>query len=655
MTEQAADLNYNFLEEIGHGGMGIVFRATHAQEQQPVAIKILHPELHKDDEQVQRFHREARSLEKTKHPNIVSFIGLYEQNEKLGIIMELLTGCSLKQYIYHHGPLSNAEVHYVMAQVIQGLSAAHVHNITHRDLKPSNIFLCDDGTIKLMDFGLAKDDQSHDDITQSGQHPIGSYYFMAPEQILGQPIDSRSDLYSLGVCLFKLATGKLPFSGDAGGEFEVMDKQVRQEPEKPENILSDISPELSAIILKLLEKEPDKRFQNCTELAESLEQLDPCCTPSLNGKNEIKKFSDLQFIANQTLSMQSHELNDPQQDKADKVLLNTILWAFEHNSPDLSKSPPLDLIAPPSILPETLKKLRQAITTIPPLPEIWFQIQEVLSDVHASASDIAKLVEKDPILSAHILKVCNSAAYAIVGNPPITHIALALTRLGMDAAQDVVLQMVMPELAPKKSPTQVQHLCFHAQAIALLTRSLADSSQIIERQSASLFGMLHDIGKLVILHIEEEKLETLAEKIAAGVDPLKAEWEVLGYTHIDAGMMLALHWKLPRNIHHFIYFHHHPCWHQVDTWPTDVKPAIMLIHVAHLMLASMLKNLTYLPDKDGIWQHQKRSHVPDSKALLNRPLHLPVNSISFYNQLEQDIKHLSFQFPDIFPCEVLED
>jgi serine/threonine protein kinase len=650
MTQQKH--TYTFYEEIGRGGMGVVYRAIHNDTKEEVAIKVLHKELVHDSKQVDRFEREARSQGKIEHPNVIRFISVYKHNESLGIVMELLKGCSLKQYVKHHGALSTAEVYSVVDELIQGLASAHEQDITHRDLKPSNIFICDDGCIKIMDFGLAKSSLAQDDITDSGNNPVGSYYFMAPEQVLGQKLDARSDLYAIGVILFKLATGHLPFSTNGGGEFEIMEKQVRQEPPKPQDIHDGVSDVLSDIILKLLQKDPEQRFQDCHALSQALLELGAKEPLSLSGKSEIKHFSDLQYRPNQTVStMPSVHFHEPEDVEEDTVK-NTLLWAFKSMSPSMSDVPPLDLIAPPPIAVSTLQHLRQGIATIAPLPEIWYQIQDTLNNQDAAASDIAKLVSKDPILTAHILKVCNSAAYAIPGNPPVTHIALALTRLGMDAAQEVILQMLMPDIGNETSQIDVQYLYFHAQAIALFTRTLSEYSQIVDRQSASLFGMLHDIGKLVILHIEDEdKLKQLRESIAQGTPALKAEWDILGYTHIDAGMMLALHWKLPRSIHHFIYFHHHTCWHAMDSWPNDVQPAIMLVHLSHIMLSSMLID----EDMPNIWQQNMRSHVPESKKLLHRSLHLPVSDVGFYNQMEHELKRLRLQFPDLFSSESSEE
>jgi HD-like signal output (HDOD) protein len=152
----------------------------------------------------------------------------------------------------------------------------------------------------------------------------------------------------------------------------------------------------------------------------------------------------------------------------------------------------------------------------------------------------------------------------------------------------------------------------------------------------------------VILHLEDkEKLDLLREAISSGTPALKAEWEILGYTHIDAGMMLALHWRLPRSIHHFIYYHHHPAWHTPDSWPSDLQPVIMLIHMAHLIVETIDDGRK----PDLVWSRKRRPHIPETESFLYKPLHLPLTSAAAYAQLQQDLDKLKINFPVLFPPE----
>jgi len=387
-----------------------------------------------------------------------------------------------------------------------------------------------------------------------------------------------------------------------------------------------------------------------------LEMINQLGTPSplsLKTKKELSEVTSFSGLHDQLQKSPAKETADATKSDSSsqkEITPNTLLWAF-NEAPVAPEAMPLDLRSPPPIHADVLKRLRSAISDIPPLPEIWYRIQAILNAPDASPSDLAKEVEQDPVMTAHVLKICNSAAYAVPGSKPVTSAALALTRVGMDTAHDLILQMVVPDFDDKSSDNEVRRIWFHGQAVSLIARNLAEYSHIIEGRSVSLFGILHDIGKLVILHLEDdEKLTLLSDVIASGTPSLKAEWDVLGYTHIDAGMMLALHWRLPRTIHRFIYYHHHPEWHAPDTWPSDVQAVIMLIQASHLLLESICEE----DEKQGIWSTGKRSHIPETESFLRKPLQLPLTDVGVYSQISQDILHLKLNFPDIFPAAELE-
>ncbi|MDX8383380.1 MAG: serine/threonine-protein kinase, partial [Ghiorsea sp.] len=225
--------DYLLLEKIGQGGMGIVFRARHETLDREVAIKILSPNCFGDIKQMERFRREVRVHSQLNHPNIIEFLDVYEEGGAFALVMELLQGCNLKEYLNHRGTLPLSEVIHISISILSALEKAHSRDIIHRDLKPSNIFITNDGVAKLMDFGLAKTTFSTEDITDSGA-TVGTYLYMAPEQILGQELSHATDLYAFGITLFRMCTGALPFTSTGGGEFEVMEKQVRHPPQHPQ-------------------------------------------------------------------------------------------------------------------------------------------------------------------------------------------------------------------------------------------------------------------------------------------------------------------------------------------------------------------------------------------------------------------------------------
>ncbi|MDX8382247.1 MAG: protein kinase, partial [Ghiorsea sp.] len=577
---------YLLLEKIGQGGVGVVFRAKHEKTNQEVAIKILNPQSFGDKKHMQRFRREIKMHSQLKHPNIIDFIGIYEEGDVVGLIMELLSGCNLKEYVNHQGALPLTEVIDITIGVLSALEVAHEHDVIHRDLKPSNIFMTDSKEIKLMDFGLAKMLKGNEEITDSGI-TVGTYMYMAPEQILGKDIGAYTDLYALGIVLYRMTTAVLPFISTGGGEFEIMEKQVRKAPQNPQELNAEIPDSLNRIILQLLAKKPQNRPETCSEVIRSLNHVKASLTPSLSSEESGTTFSDL----NTSITKLGGEYNATTGLESTKqtVDFHTLLSSFAMDSKPAPKSPRFDMRYPPTLSKDTLTRLKGAIKTIPGLPEIWYKIQSIFEDETSSPADLTKAIQQDAVLTAHVLKNCNTAAYLPVGAKENTDVALALTRIGMDAAQSMVLSAVVPDFnTSPASSMDVRGIWFHGQAISMFSRTLSEFSPVVDGQSASMFGLLHDIGKWVILHLEsDDKLAQLKQHIDEGQDSMLAEIDVLGYSHIDAGMMLALHWKLPRKLHRFIYYHHFPCWQKPETWPPDVQASTMLVHMAHLVLSSL--------------------------------------------------------------------
>jgi len=639
--------NYRLIEKVAEGGMGVVFRAYDEAHEQDVALKVLHLHLVGDPKHKNRFRREIRTHSQLHHPNILELRDVYEHEDKLALVMELLQGCTLKEYLRFHDRLALGEVITIAEAVLTGLQYAHEQGVIHRDIKPSNIYLNDNGTVRLMDFGLAKSQKEVEDITGSGV-AVGSYYYMAPEQILGRDLDARTDLYALGITLYQMATGQLPFVSVGGGEFEIMEKQIRHTPPQPDTINPKIDPKLSALILNLLEKEPDKRPTDCAEVLQRLHSLgraEPLALRNEKGR-KIKLLSDLHSGKPAKTSDAMEKTSSQVSQTGEVPVEGTLGWAFVTVSPKAPDEPPLDLRSPPMIAKETLLALRSKISSIPPLAPIWPQLDAVLQDRDAAPADLSKLLDSDTALGNQILRWCNASGIEDTSGHQISNVALALTRIGMEQAHDLLLQACIPDFGElKERQREVNHIWFHSRAVAMLSRELSAFSSFVHPRAASQFGMYHDIGKLVILAFEPAaKLGRLGRYIAEGMPSLKAEWEVLGYTHIDAGMMLALHWRLPRSIHRFIYYHHHTCWHQPDTWPTDMQPALLLVHTAHLVMEGILGDKA-----GGLWSKDKRSHVPGSEAMMQRPLNLPVDDTGFYNQLHGALSELHGLFRTLHP------
>ncbi len=656
--KQARLGHYQLLARIGQGGMGMVYQAKDQNLGRDVAIKVLHRHMLNDEKQTQRFRREARMHSQLMHANIVTLLDVYDEDETLALVMELIHGCTLKEFLKKRGIPPWGEVVYISNAILSALELAHSQGVIHRDLKLSNVFLGDDGSIKLMDFGLAKTSQPNEDITDSGA-TVGTYYYMAPEQILGSEIDARTDLYAFGVMLYRMCSGELPFMSTGGGEFEIMEKQVRQTPVRPEKINKKTPKDLDALVMELIKKIPDERPDSCTAVMQRLAKIAKPTPPQLKGMN----FSDLhtELQANKKQDKPASEENSTTTESVeDELPKHCFLWAFRNASPTAPDEPPLDLRSPPPIDREHLQRLKDGIKSIPPLPDNWTRIERILNDPESAPSDLAQEIEHDPVLSAHILRLANSAAYAMPGQK-VENVAIGIARLGMDNIHDFLMQKLLPKFTGLHPDTdgiisvqdEMSIVARHSMAVALVFRQLSDYGQIVAHKSASLFGMMHDIGKLVILHMEDgEKLQQLRIAIANGTPSLKAEWDTLGYTHIDAGMMLALHWRLPRLVHRFIYFHHHPAWHTPDVWPVDMQPVIMLNHMAHITLQSF----DDIEGMDGgIWSPDQRSHLANTESILRQPLKLPLKDVSHYQQIHQNMEKLASTFSILYPHAEDED
>ncbi len=651
---------YLLLEKIGQGGVGVVYRARHEVIHQDVAIKLLNHSSFGNTEHMQRFKREIRLHQKLKHPNIIHLIDVLEEGEVMALVMEFLRGCNLKEYVIHRGELPLGEILYIGQAVVSALEVAHKQDIIHRDLKPSNIFLTDAGEVRLMDFGLAKSAKSNEDITASGV-TVGTYLYMAPEQILSHELGPFTDLYAFGIVLYRMATGILPFMSTGGGEFEIMEKQVRHKPEPPQHLNPKIPDTLNTLILDLLAKDPAQRPKDCAEVLQRLQTMGEPQQVKINMDEVQKSQAPLSALSDLNQMVTGSQDADESMDITDTVSYHTLLGAFLLDSPEAPSPVPFDMQHPPSLSRDTLNHLRQAIADIPPLPEVWYEVQAIFDDIESSPADLGRVISQDAVLTARVLEICNSAAFLPAGAKPVTDVSLALARVGMSGAEALILGEIIPDFGTvQKSSSRVRRLWFHGQAIASIASTLSDYSQVVDSHSATLFGLLHDIGKLVILHAEpEDKLQRLRDKILSGKNVLSAELEVLGYSHIDAGMMLALHWKLPRKVHRFIYYHHFPCWQNPQTWPPDVQASTMLLHISHLCLSSILAEARRSESReplaydahDGIWQDGFRSHVPGSESILRKPLNLPVTDAGLYSRLREQVARLKLAFADLYTAD----
>ncbi|SHI90369.1 serine/threonine protein kinase [Butyrivibrio fibrisolvens DSM 3071] len=257
---------YEIQEKIGTGGMSDVYRALDHKLNRPVAVKVLKQEFSENQNFVQKFRSEAQAAAGLMHPNIVNVYDVGNDKGVYYFVMELVDGITLKKYIEKKSRLTVKEAVSIGIQVAMGLDAAHKNNIVHRDIKPQNIMISKDGKVKVTDFGIAKAASSNT-ITSN---VMGSVHYTSPEQARGGFSDAKSDIYSLGVTLFEMVTGRVPFNGDTTVAIAI--KHIQEQFPSPATYAPDLPVSVEKIILKCCQKSPDRRYQNATELIKDLKR-----------------------------------------------------------------------------------------------------------------------------------------------------------------------------------------------------------------------------------------------------------------------------------------------------------------------------------------------------------------------------------------------
>jgi serine/threonine protein kinase len=290
---------YEIIEELGRGSMGIVYKAKDPLIERLVAIKSIN--LHGLDKEQReeyetRFFQEAKAVGRLNHPNIVTIYDLGESGEVAYIAMELLEGRELVKVIGDRQQLPIDETLNIAIQVVDGLAFAHQHGIVHRDIKPSNIMVLSDNHVKIADFGIAQMDSSLSR-TKTGMI-MGSPSYMSPEQVMDTDIDFRSDIFSFGIVLYQLLTGRRPFSGN--NISSIMYQVVNSVPPNPSSLNADVPGRLDMIVSTCLEKNPKDRYQSTNELADELRSCRRLFqqTRGNHNRHHIHVLSDVMIHAN---------------------------------------------------------------------------------------------------------------------------------------------------------------------------------------------------------------------------------------------------------------------------------------------------------------------------------------------------------------------
>ena len=260
---------YELEEIVGTGGMAVVYRAWDLKLDREVAVKVLRPEYLTDQARSSQFNHEAQATSKMSHPNIVGMYDVGQDGDTRYIVMEYVRGVTLESLIRQNGTIRPQRAVQITLKILQALGHAHKNNIVHRDIKPQNILVDADGRVKVTDFGIARM-VGTSTATLNGQNILGSVHYFSPEQAQGKVAGPQSDLYSVGVVLYEMVTGRVPFDGDT--PMTIALKHVGEEPVPPSQLSDEVSKGLEEVILKALSKDPEKRYRTAFEMAVDLKR-----------------------------------------------------------------------------------------------------------------------------------------------------------------------------------------------------------------------------------------------------------------------------------------------------------------------------------------------------------------------------------------------
>lgn len=422
------DGRYAVKEVIGTGGMSIVYKAEDTQEGRLVALKVLKEEFVREPKSRRRFLNESRAIAMLSHENIVDVLDVNFEGDVQYIVMEYLEGPTLKEYMVEHGALDVYDALHIVEQILSALKHAHERGVVHRDIKPQNIILVDGNeTVKVMDFGIAHV-QNYSTITISDK-AIGTVHYISPEQAKGRPADERSDIYSTGVILYEMLTGKLPFDADSAVSVALM--QVQQKPVPPSQIVPDIPPAVEHIVMKAMRKNVEARYQNAGEMLEDIEKFRE--NPDVILETTPPK-ADPNFVAEDPLpKKKSRYVRKRTQNRwlfavigiggAALLLLVMVLVMLGINN---------GLKGDYERVPEYKGKLTSELTAE---DSQKFSFRFLWQD---SDEDEGKIIDQDPPAGKSVEKGSEIVLYVSNGNSPYTTVPEGLTNVHIDTARSIL-------------------------------------------------------------------------------------------------------------------------------------------------------------------------------------------------------------------------
>jgi len=368
---------YQIIEELGKGGMGKVYRALDKKLNEEVALKLIKPEISSDKKTLERFQNELKIARKISHRNVGRMYELLEDQGTGFITMEYVTGQDLKSLIRQTGQLTIGKSISIAKQVCDGLSEAHSLEIVHRDLKPSNIMIDKNGNARIMDFGIARS-VAGEGITDKGVM-IGTPDYMSPEQVEGKDIDHRTDIYSLGVILYEMVTGKTPFEGETA--LSIAHKHKYESPKEPKSINTQVPDDLNSLILKCLEKDKEKRYMSAGEMRAELENIEKGIPTTDRVIPDRKPLTSREI----TVSFRVKKLLVPALAFIGIVIIGVIIWQLLHKTQ--ATLPPSEAAKPSiAVLPfEDLSANKDQEALADGIPETLINTLSSLEGLYVSA------------------------------------------------------------------------------------------------------------------------------------------------------------------------------------------------------------------------------------------------------------------------------
>ncbi|MBW1763855.1 MAG: HDOD domain-containing protein [Deltaproteobacteria bacterium] len=490
MTPHEKIGRFKVIRELGRGSQGVVYLASDPHLERQVAIKTLHAPFSQNNTRQKRLMKEARTVSKLQHPNIIPLFEADEHNGRMYLVFEFVKGIALRDLIHQEGAFVVHRAVTFMMQILDGISEAHKQGVIHRDLSPSNILIDSNTMPRIMDFGISV-------IAGSGKTQekeiAGTPYYMSPEHFSKKPLSARSDIFSLGLIFYEMVTGKPSITAE--NDFAVMYKIANDKIDPPSLKNEIIDKKLDMIILKALEKDESRRYSNASEM-----------------RTELKAYLEDHRDANQEES-DSTEQHSTLDFLLRKIRYNSDFPTFSRNIMEINKK------------------------------------ASVSGMNYSSASELANTVLKDYSLTNKLLKLVNSAFYGQFAGK-ITTISRAVVVLGFEQVRMAASSlMLFDQLKNKGQKEELKEAAVGSFMSGMISKDLADRLRINDNEEVFICSMLYNLGRyLVLFYFGEEHKQIKKLMAQKGINEQAAAKAILGISYEDLGMGIAKSWKFPDKI-----------------------------------------------------------------------------------------------------------